>query len=122
MSSPDSNTVVMYIFLILASLFFLTAIYVHVKDFLPFSDKELENPESYFKGFMILSSVCTVVSIVFAVKKKDTVKTKDILQIITGCCIILAGLIISRQSEANLFVLGLTTLGGLLTAVSLDTQ
>lgn len=122
MSTPDSNTVTMYIFFAFACLFFLLAVYVHSQEALPFSDKELDNPESYFKGMMVVSSICTFISIGFALKKKGTVKTKDGLLAATGFCSVLAGVVVAWQHEASLIALSLTTLSGLLSAASLDTQ
>lgn len=122
MSSPDSNTITMYLFFALACIFFMFAVYVRLKDSLPFSEEELKNPESYFKGFMIVSSLCTFISIGFALKKKGTIKSKDGLVAATGFCAVLSSIVISWQSDANLFALSLTTITGLLSASSLDTQ
>ena len=122
MSSPDSNKVAMYAFFALACLFFMLAVYVRLQDALPFSDKDLTNPESYFKGLMIVSSLCTIISIGFALKKKGTIKSKDALLAAAGFCAVLAGIVISWQNNASLAALSLTTLAGLLSASSLDTQ
>lgn len=122
MATPNSNTVGMYVFFAFACLFFLLAVYVHSQYSLPFSDKEIENPESYFKGFMVMSSMCTLISIGLALKKKGTIKTKDGLLAATGFSAVLGGIAVSWQRETSLFALAFTTLAGLLSAASLDTQ
>lgn len=122
MSSPDSNTVSMYVFFVFSCLFFLLAIYVHSQDKFPFAQEDLKNPEGYFKGLMVTSSICTFISIGFALKKKDKIKTKDALLVTSGFCAVLAGIIVAWQSETSLIVLGLTSLSGLISAASLDTQ
>jgi len=118
----SSNTVTTYIFFALACLFFLIAVFIHSEEKLPFTEEQLKEPESYFKGFMIVSSICIIISISFGLKKKSQIGTKETLLAGTGLCAVLAGVVIAWQKETSLLALSLTTLAGLLSAASLDTQ
>lgn len=116
----DSNTIGMYLCLSLAIFFFLLAIYVHSQERFPFSENELKNPETYFRGLMAVSVIFTCASVIIALKKKDKVTTHDGLQASVTFLCALSSLIIAWQSEANLLALGSVTLASLLSASVLN--
>ena len=114
--------IITYLLLGFSCLFFVLAIYINIKNSFPFSDNKLLNSETYFKGFMILSSICTIISIALALKSQDSISTNDWLKTFAGASSLLAGIVIFMKDEANLYALALTTLSGILVATSFDTK
>ena len=118
---PDSNTVGMYVSYSFACFFFLLAIYVKLEQQIPFSGEHISEKEEdkFFRGFMVLSSISIIISMWIALKKKDNITTKEKIQSSVVAVSVLATLVAS-WSDCNVFVVGATTLCGILSVYSID--